>query len=555
MADNSFSYKFTNSSLDSNHKLIRTVDQLGVNYESIFQIYDGDGVLFDNSSFWNSDGIVSKWENNTLEIDFSAVYPIKGTWELKFDRSNASMATGGYAPRETSENVEAEANELIICLSGGIEVKLPNATNGTMIKVSTQGIDSDVTVVPQEGSTILGSHNFVIGYSYSSSEFVYNSDLKMWRVVTPQITKIGGQGKQGGYNVVHIESDYTANSGDFIICDSPGLEVKLPSNQKNNSMIKISTQGIGGARIEAEDDAKIGDGFIYYMNPSCVIELVYDEQKNKWMVVNIEGDSSNINTIDDSEDECLAHKTNIKTREAFKDWIYRKLGWPLVSIELTDEMLDDCINDAILELSEYAYQNRKFYAFNLEDYKKDVGIELPIGVTIVTRVSSNLVGPNAVGAGKIDNYMNDLIANGAIGFPILGRPAGSGWVNYELAMSYLEFSQKMLGGDYDMSYDPRTRILQLWPDPIRTNQTKGWIVVECQCLRPDDQQFGENWVKQMALAQAKVVLGRVRSKFNNISLPGGGTVNTEDKSEGLGEIEALRTNLLERFPIANVFMY
>lgn len=585
ISEDKFVYRFGNGSLKDG-KLIRSASALGVSSESVFQIYNQNDELYDIGLGWNDSTVAANWNGDILTIDFTPVIPLEGEWKLKFDKScidqSVIMGGGGYAPREVSSDVNAEPNDLIICLEKGTEVMsnrsvpsnvlytvtLPEGENGTMIKVSTQNISGDIRIVPFDSNdNILGDSEFIIGYSWSSAEFVYSEATRTWRVITPQISMIGGatgcncdgNTDGSGYIPVEINSDYTAKSNDYVICDSLGLTVTLPMNRKNGTMIKVSTQDIGGAKIITEDDAKIGDGFIYYMNPSSVVEFVFNEQKNRWTVVQISGNSSYINENchsdrDDSND-CIAHLTNIRTRENFKDWIYRKLGWPLVSIELTDEMLDDCINDSILELSEYAYQNRKFYAFKLEDYKRDVGIELPIGVTIVTRVSSNLVGPNAVGAGKIDNYMNDLIANGAIGFPILGRPAGSGWVNYELAMSYLEFSQKMLGGDYDMSYDPRTRILQLWPDPIRTEQKKGWIVVECQCMRPDDQQFGDNWVKRMALAQAKIVLGRVRTKFTGVSLPGGGQVNADDKQEGIDEATALRDELRARFPIANVFMY
>ena len=45
----------------------------------------------------------------------------------------------------------------------------------------------------------------------------------------------------------------------------------------------------------------------------------------------------------------------IKTIEQLKDWVLTKLGYPLVTIELTDEQINSCIADAIAIYSKYAY--------------------------------------------------------------------------------------------------------------------------------------------------------------------------------------------------------
>lgn len=59
---------------------------------------------------------------------------------------------------------------------------------------------------------------------------------------------------------------------------------------------------------------------------------------------------------------------SIQTKTEFKNWICRQLGYPTLTPELTDEQLDDCINDAMEEYTEYAAQDKKFFALNLKDY-------------------------------------------------------------------------------------------------------------------------------------------------------------------------------------------
>lgn len=357
-----------------------------------------------------------------------------------------------------------------------------------------------------------------------------------------------------GYPVViEADQDVTLDGPSFVFGRAAGIDVTLPASSPGLK-VRVRSSEAGGLRISTSDGSYLDGALSKLVSSDVTVTLESDG--SRWTTVSDSGTLPEDVPVEKHYDDSssIVHRTNVETREQFKDWIYRKLGWPLLSVELTDDMLDDCINDAILAFSEYAYQDRRFVAFELKDYVEDVGLEMPIGMTIITRVNSNAVGPNAVGAGKIDNYMNDLVANGAIGFPMLGRPAGSGWVNYHLAMSYLEMSQKLLGGDYDFSYDPRSRLLRLYPDPVKAKQQKGWIVVECQCVRMDDKQFGDNWVKAMALAKAKIVLGTVRGKFSDVSLPGGGKLNDADREEGRNDESKLMDELHERFPICNVFM-
>jgi hypothetical protein len=74
---------------------------------------------------------------------------------------------------------------------------------------------------------------------------------------------------------------------------------------------------------------------------------------------------------------------SIQTRSNFKDWIMRQLGYPTVTPELTSEQLDDCINDALEEFSEYAAQDKRFYALNLKDYISGKGYIMPADVAAV----------------------------------------------------------------------------------------------------------------------------------------------------------------------------
>ena len=45
----------------------------------------------------------------------------------------------------------------------------------------------------------------------------------------------------------------------------------------------------------------------------------------------------------------------INTQELLRDFIKRRLGAPLLKVELTEDMLNDCIDRAVEVYSEYGY--------------------------------------------------------------------------------------------------------------------------------------------------------------------------------------------------------
>jgi hypothetical protein len=58
----------------------------------------------------------------------------------------------------------------------------------------------------------------------------------------------------------------------------------------------------------------------------------------------------------------------------------------------------------------------------------------------------------------------------------------------------------------------------------------------------------------MTLAKAKIMLGNLRTTYSGINLPGGAQINGEQLlSQGKEEQEALRTELLQRFPVFGIW--
>ena len=123
--------------------------------------------------------------------------------------------------------------------------------------------------------------------------------------------------------------------------------------------------------------------------------------------------------------------------------------------------------------------------------------------------------------------------------------AGYGWVNWELFSQNLDLVRRMMGGGFQFEYNIRTQILKLNPDPIKDN-IAGYIVFGVHVIRPDVQQYGEEWIKKYAVSLAKVFVGRVRTKYTGTPLLGGLTLDTRILDEGIKERDELMTSLREQ---------
>ena len=235
----------------------------------------------------------------------------------------------------------------------------------------------------------------------------------------------------------------------------------------------------------------------------------------------------------------------VKTRDQFKTYIFQKLGGPLVRVELHDTHYDNAINDATEEFSKWVTYEQQYVAMNLSAYVQDVGFTMPDNVQSVFSIYDQTMMNG--GVSTLFTVPNALWNAGQ--WPLANNMIGGGsasWIDYEAAMQFVELSRRMVGGGMQFDYNYNTKILNLIPDPSREH-VEGFIVIGCNVLRPDDQMYGESWCRRYALACAKETLGRVRSKFTNVQLLGGGGIDISVLAEGLAEKDKLLEELKNEF--------
>lgn len=246
----------------------------------------------------------------------------------------------------------------------------------------------------------------------------------------------------------------------------------------------------------------------------------------------------------------------INDEDGIKNWVMEELGYPLVHVEITDSQLTHCINDAIEEFTKYVIQEREYLALNLEDYNTS-GFTLPDNVAGVFALEESMTFGGNAGVNVLFSTMNTMWNAGMLPIPWTGN-RGS-WIDYELAMSYVDLTKRMTASKFYFEYNERNKLLTLTPNPSKYGTEdgtgmKGYICIGCNVIRPDDQQYGESWVKRYALAKAKEIIGRIHSRYQGTQLLGGGLIDQSMKTEGQQEKAALLAELKSTYRFVNWFI-
>lgn len=236
----------------------------------------------------------------------------------------------------------------------------------------------------------------------------------------------------------------------------------------------------------------------------------------------------------------------IRSLKELKDWVLIKLGAPLVTVELTDEQLNCCIADAISLYSKYEYHPDDYLIVNMHRYEHGKGICLA-DFNIMSVKDISFQRDNVMGMANDMFFGSYAFFGQGVGSPMFNL-GGSNWVGcwttYHMIHEFFDLSKRMLGSQPDFAYDVRTKYLKLFPEP-RGNAHHHAILLTVNKEQPIEQYYGNEYVRRLVLAEAKILLGTIRKKFSSVQLIGGGQIDTTIGDEGKEEKQAALEELIK----------
>jgi hypothetical protein len=209
------------------------------------------------------------------------------------------------------------------------------------------------------------------------------------------------------------------------------------------------------------------------------------------------------------------------TREEFTEYCLRKLGKPVIEINVDEDQVSDRIDEALRYYWDYHFDgSEKTY------YKKIINatdisnryITMPdniIGVVNIFDLGSAL-GLNNLFNIRYQIALNDLYTLTSVSM-----------VPYYMAMNHVQFLEQMLIGKQPLRYNRHVNRLYIdmsW-DQIAPNN---YLIVEAyQIVDPDlyTKAWGDRWLARYAECLIKQQWGQNLKKFDGMKMPGGLTFN------------------------------
>ena len=212
------------------------------------------------------------------------------------------------------------------------------------------------------------------------------------------------------------------------------------------------------------------------------------------------------------------------TREEFKDYVLRKIGSPVIEINVSDEQVDDRIDEAISFWRDYHYDGSQLVYLKHQLTQEDIDrgyIEIPenmLGVTRIFDLSSSI----STGTGFFNVQYQFVLNN-------INDITGYNVQHYYMSMSHLQFLQEILVGKQLVRYN--RHINRLYIDGKKTVMTPdSYIIVEGYDII-SGETYSDVWqdrfLQNYTSALIREQWGLNLTKFTNMQLVGGVQFNGE----------------------------
>ena len=272
------------------------------------------------------------------------------------------------------------------------------------------------------------------------------------------------------------------------------------------------------------------------------------------------------------------------TRQGLIDYCFRRLGAPVLEINVDDDQVDDLVDDALQFYQERHYDGveRMYLKYKITQEDKNRGEAkgtTGVGIVTTSATSTSISGygtttsnfyetsnfiqvpDSVVGIEKIFKFDTSSISGGmfSIKYQLFLNDLyyfnSVELLQYAMTKTYLEDIDRLLTTDKQIRFNKRSDRLYL--DIDWGAQTVGdFIIIECyRALDPESfsQVYNDSFIKKYLTALIKRQWGANLIKFGGVKLPGGIELNGrqiyDDAEKELENIREVMSNTYELPPL------
>ena len=267
------------------------------------------------------------------------------------------------------------------------------------------------------------------------------------------------------------------------------------------------------------------------------------------------------------------------SKQGLIDYALRKLGAPVLEINIDDDQIDDLVDDAIQLFNERHFDGveRMYlkYRFTQNDIDRGKannqdGSDNTVGLTTTTGTSTNIAGYGTTTSSFVETSNFIQVPDSVIGIEKIFKfdtssISGSMFsikyqlflndlyyfnsvelLQYSMVKSYLEDIDFLLTPERQVRFNKKQNRLYIDMD-FNSMNTEDFIVIDCfRALDPDDftKVYNDPFVKMYLVALMKRQWGQNLIKFRGVKLPGGLELNgREIYEDGERELEAVKQKM------------
>ena len=263
------------------------------------------------------------------------------------------------------------------------------------------------------------------------------------------------------------------------------------------------------------------------------------------------------------------------TRQELIDYCKRRLGAPVLEINIADEQIDDLVDDAIQLFQERHFDGvyPTFLKYKLTQNDIDRGKSTPVGVTTTTVNSVGLstsfsyyensnyleIHPSIIGVNKIFHYDgSNTITNNmfSVKYQLFLNDiyywGTTELLTYSMVKTYLEDLNWLLTTQKQIRFNKRQGRLYIDVDWAALNPGD-FIIIDCyRTMDPNDytKVWNDSFLKQYLTALIKRQWGQNLIKFQGVKLPGGVELNGRQLyDDGQREIDAITEKMFSTYEL------
>lgn len=236
---------------------------------------------------------------------------------------------------------------------------------------------------------------------------------------------------------------------------------------------------------------------------------------------------------------------NPTTRTEFKKYCLRRLGAPVVEINVDDDQVDDRIDDALAFYRDYHYDGTERTYLKHQVTATDITngyLSVPANITGVINIFPVGTGLNA---NNLFNLRYQITLN-----EIYNWQSGD-FANYTESMRRIAEMEEIFVGKQSLRYNRHMDRLYIDMDWQARAPAGTYLVIECYAaLDPDvyTDVWGDWWLRQYATQLIKRQWGENLKKFEGMQLPGGLTFNGQKIwEEADQEVKKLEEEIINRY--------